>query len=96
MWISYLQKKKKKKKKDYKAHTLLADCEPQPDGLPPLTFVACRRVFVRRFFIFLLAAQVTGVDSHRGLDFLLGQLHALIKHLEEFLGLVIARQTLVE
>uniref|UniRef100_A0A3P8U0R2 Uncharacterized protein n=1 Tax=Amphiprion percula TaxID=161767 RepID=A0A3P8U0R2_AMPPE len=32
-----------------------------------------------------LSHPVTSIDCHSGFDFLLGQLHALIKHLEEFL-----------
>lgn len=55
------------------------------------TFPARRCVFVRRLLVLLLAAQVAGVDRHRGFDLLLRQFHALVKHFEELLGLVVAR-----
>lgn len=57
----------------------------------PLTFLPCWRVFVWWLLILLLAAQVTSIDRHGGFDLLLSQLHALIKHLEEFFGLVVPR-----
>uniref|UniRef100_A0A3B3B4X2 Uncharacterized protein n=1 Tax=Oryzias melastigma TaxID=30732 RepID=A0A3B3B4X2_ORYME len=56
-----------------------------------LTFLAWRCAFVWWFLILLLAAQVTGVDRHSGFNLLLGQLHSLIKHLEELLGFVVRR-----
>ncbi|KAJ0023286.1 hypothetical protein NQD34_003185, partial [Periophthalmus magnuspinnatus] len=48
-------------------------------------FLPCWRVFVRWFLIFLLAAQVTGVDCHSGFNLLLSELHALIEDFEELL-----------
>lgn len=66
------------------------------DFLAIITFFARWRVFVRWLFVLLLAAEVTGVDRHRGFDLLLGQLHALVKHLEEFFGFVVSSQTLEE
>ena len=56
------------------------------------TFLARYRILVGRLLFLLLAAQVTGVHRHRGLNLLLGQLHALVEHLEELLRLVVARQ----
>uniref|UniRef100_A0A7N9ARP3 Uncharacterized protein n=1 Tax=Mastacembelus armatus TaxID=205130 RepID=A0A7N9ARP3_9TELE len=38
-----------------------------------------------------LTIPVTSIDCHSRFDFLLGQLHALIKYLEEFLRLVVPR-----
>uniref|UniRef100_A0A3B5KTP3 Uncharacterized protein n=1 Tax=Xiphophorus couchianus TaxID=32473 RepID=A0A3B5KTP3_9TELE len=49
-----------------------------------LTFLPCWHIFVWRFLVLLLAPQVAGVDRHSGFNLLLGQLHALIKDLEEF------------
>uniref|UniRef100_A0A665X0R1 Uncharacterized protein n=1 Tax=Echeneis naucrates TaxID=173247 RepID=A0A665X0R1_ECHNA len=48
-----------------------------------VTFLACRCVFVWWFLILLLASQVTCIDCYSGFDLLLGQLHALVKYLEE-------------
>lgn len=61
-----------------------------------LTFLARWCVFVWWLLILLLAAQVTSIHSHSGFNLLLSQLHSLIKHLEEFFGLIITRQTIVE
>lgn len=62
----------------------------------PLTFLACWCVFVRWLLIFFLAPQITSIDGHSCFNLLLGQFHPLIKHLEEFLWLVVPRQTMVE
>lgn len=59
--------------------------------ITPLTFFARWQVFVWWLLILLLVAQVTGVDGHGSFDLLLGQLHALIKHLEELFGFVVPR-----
>uniref|UniRef100_A0A3Q3JDF5 Uncharacterized protein n=1 Tax=Monopterus albus TaxID=43700 RepID=A0A3Q3JDF5_MONAL len=55
------------------------------------TFLACWCVFVWWLLILLFAAQITSVDCHSRFYLLLGQLHALIKYLEEFLRLVVPR-----
>uniref|UniRef100_A0A667XUY7 Uncharacterized protein n=1 Tax=Myripristis murdjan TaxID=586833 RepID=A0A667XUY7_9TELE len=78
----FRQSERPRNSKTFQLLCPLYDCD---QNHLPLTFFACRGVFVRWLLIFLLAAQVTGVDRHSGFDLLLGQFHAFIKHLEEFL-----------
>uniref|UniRef100_A0A3P9QCZ4 Uncharacterized protein n=1 Tax=Poecilia reticulata TaxID=8081 RepID=A0A3P9QCZ4_POERE len=66
-------------------YSSVLSCEPKDShDLNFLTFLPCWHIFVRRFLVLLLAPQVAGVDRHSGFNLLLRQLHALIKHLEEF------------